>query len=148
MVLLGAEVVVQQETVRKSFPALTPSKTEKTTRSFECCTSVKIRSQEPGLLSVGQLPYVRKKGLVSQDWNRYWFHELLFALSTCALRLKNHRYRDEKEIRIYVAGGDNAQPFKASDGRGRVAIAFCKSAIVRIGQEVPICGAAGPALDG
>jgi hypothetical protein len=68
----------------------------------------------------------------AQESNRYWFNEVPFALSVCALRFKGHSWQKEKEMRIYVAGGDNITPFSAPDGRQRVAVPFPKEAILRI----------------
>jgi len=74
----------------------------------------------------------KSKRLESRDWNNYWFYEVPFALSICALRFKDQSYPEEKEIRLYVAGGDNVSPFTAPDGRERVAVSFPKEAIVRV----------------
>jgi hypothetical protein len=74
----------------------------------------------------------RDANLKPPAWNEFWLHEVPFTLLTCGARFKAESYRHEGEIRLYVAGGDNAQPFKGPDGRERVAVAFRKDAIKRI----------------
>lgn len=64
--------------------------------------------------------------------HHYWFREMPFALMNCGLRFKDPKWHREQEIRIYIAGGDNAKPFTAPDGRPRIAVPFDQSAVSQI----------------
>lgn len=73
----------------------------------------------------------KKERFEIQDWNEYWFREIPSALLICAVRFKNERYAGEREVRLYIAGGENVSPFQ-DGGRWRVAVPFPREAILRV----------------
>lgn len=61
---------------------------------------------------------------------RYWL-EVLVALFTCAIRFKDAKWRQENELRIFIAEGPGVTPFNAAD-KPRVSVAFEPHSLKRV----------------